>query len=244
MICVSLDAVTMETALEKMAAGFRRADLLELRIDRIADLDLPVLLKAKKGPVFVTNRRREEGGGFCGTEEERLFLLREAVRLGAEYVDLEAATDDRLAKRLLAVVAEQGRRTRVIVSSHDFQGTPAERTLRQTWHACREKGGDIVKIVTHARRPEDNLRVLSLIPYSRRRGQDIIAFCMGEQGRIGRIMAPLLGSFLAFAALEKGEEAAPGQWTVGEMRHLLKTLTVARSSADESNTVDCIRTKS
>jgi 3-dehydroquinate dehydratase type I len=244
MICASLVAGTMETTLGKMAAGFRRADLLELRIDRIADLDLPMLLKAKKGPVLVTNRRREEGGGFCGTEEERLFLLREAVRLGADYVDLEAATDDRLARRLLAVVAEQGRRTRVIVSFHDFRGTPVERILRQTWRVCREKGGDIVKIVTHARRPEDNLRVLSLIPYSRRRGQDIIAFCMGEQGRISRIMAPLLGSFLAFAALEKGEEAAPGQWTVGEMKQLLKDLTVERSSAGESNTMDFIRTKS
>lgn len=236
MICVSIVAATMDVALVKMAAGFDRADLVELRIDRIADLDLPSLLKAKKAPVLVTNRRREEGGSFCGTEEERLFLLREAVRLGADYVDLEAATDDKLARRLLAVVAGQGCRTRMIVSFHDFRCTPAERTLRQAWHACREKGGDIVKIVTHARSPEDNLRVLSLIPYSRRRGQDIIAFCMGEQGRISRVIAPLLGSFLAFAALDKGEEAAPGQIAVEEMKQLLSTFACRKPARAGSDT--------
>lgn len=224
MICASLVAGTMEMALEKMTAGFRHADLLELRIDLIADLDLSALLKAKTGPVLITNRRREEGGGFRGTEEERILLLCEAVRLKAEYVDIEVATDDGLARRVLGAAAGQGCRTRIIVSFHDFNATPTAGPLRRIWGACREKGGDLVKIVTHARCSEDNLRVLSLIPYSRKRGQDIIAFCMGEQGRISRIMAPLLGSYLAFAALDKGEEAAPGQMTVEEMKQILRIL--------------------
>jgi len=225
-ICASLVAGTMETALEKMATGFRHADLLELRIDLIADLDLPSLMKVKTGPVLITNRRREEGGGFRGTEEERILLLCEAVRLKAEYVDMEVATDDGLARLVLEAVAGKGCHTRIIVSFHDFNATPTEGALRRIWGACRERGGDIVKIVTHARCSEDNLRVLSLIPYSRKRGQDIIAFCMGEQGRISRIMAPLLGSYLTFAALDKGEEAAPGQMTVEEMKQIMNIVTL------------------
>lgn len=224
MICASLVAGTMEMALEKMTAQSRHADLLELRIDLIADLDLPVLVKAKTCPVLITNRRPEEGGGFRGTEEERIFLLCEAVRLKAEYVDMEVATDDGLARQVLGAAAGQGGHTRIIVSFHDFNATPTEGVLRRIWGACREKGGDIVKIVTHARHSEDNLRVLSLIPYSRKRGQDIIAFSMGEQGRISRIMALLLGSYLSFAALEKGEEAAPGQMTVEEMKQIMRIL--------------------
>ncbi len=224
MICASLVAGTMERALEKMTNRSRHADLLELRIDLIADLDLPVLVKAKTGPVLITNRRREEGGGFRGTEEERIFLLCEAVRLKAEYVDMEVATDDGLARQVLGAAARRGGHTKIIVSFHDFNATPAAGALRRKWGSCRERGGDIVKIVTHARRSEDNLRVLSLIPYSRKRGQDIIAFCMGEEGRISRIMAPLLGSHLAFAALDKGEEAAPGQMTVEEMKQIMRIL--------------------
>jgi 3-dehydroquinate dehydratase type I len=223
-ICASLTAGTMKTALEKMTARCHHADLFELRIDLIADLDLTALLQAKTGPVVITNRRREEGGGFLGTEEERISLLCEAVRLEAEYVDMEVATDDGLARQVLGAAAGQGCHTRIIVSFHDFNATPTAGPLRRIWGACREKGGDIVKIVTHARHSEDNLRVLSLIPYSRKRGQDIIAFCMGEQGRISRVMAPLLGSFLAFATLDKGEEAAPGQLTVDEMKQVLGIL--------------------
>jgi len=223
-ICASLAAGTMERALEKMTNRCRHADLLELRIDLIADLDLPDLMRAKTGPVLITNRRREEGGGFLGTEEERIFLLCEAIRLKAEYVDMEAATDTGLARQVLGAAAEQGGQTKIIVSFHDYNATPAMGALRRIWGACREKGGDIVKIVTYARRSEDNLRILSLIPYSRKRGQDIIAFSMGEEGRISRVMAPLLGSYLTFAALDKGEEAAPGQMTIEEMKQVFSIL--------------------
>jgi len=47
---------------------------------------------------------------------------------------------------------------------------------------------------------------------------------MGEQGRISRVMAPLLGSHLTYAALDKGEEAAPGQMTVEEMKQVLNII--------------------
>lgn len=229
MICASLVAGAMDEALEKISNNSHHADLLELRIDLIADLDLPALMEAKTGPVLVTNRRREEGGGFRGTEEERISLLCEAVRLKAEYVDMEAATEEGLARQVLGAAAGKGGYTKIIVSFHDFNSTPAAVALRRTWGACREKGGDIVKIVTHARRSEDNLRILSLIPYSRKRGQDIIAFCMGEEGRVSRVMAPLLGSYLTFAALDKGEEAAPGQMSVAEMKIIFSILAWRRN---------------
>ena len=69
----------------------------------------------------------------------------------------------------------------------------------------------IVKIVTHAGDAADCLRVLELIPYARQEGQAIIAFCMGETGKISRIMAPLLGSAISYASLEPEEASAPGQ---------------------------------
>ena len=53
---------------------------------------------------------------------------------------------------------------------------------------------DIVKLVTLANHPADNLRLLSLIPQAQARGKDIIAFCMGPLGKWSRVAAPLLGS--------------------------------------------------
>ena len=83
---------------------------------------------------------------------------------------------------------------------------------------------DILKLVTMARQPEDNLRVLSLIPQAQARGKEIIAFCMGPLGKWSRVTAPLMGSFLTFAPFSKSGASAPGQLTVNEVKRLWKTL--------------------
>ena len=167
---------------------------------------------ARRIPVIVTNRRREEGGGFTGTEAERVAILEEAARLGADYVDIETATDPALKAELRAALA--GGTTKLIVSWHDFSGTPSAEFLKAKLAACMADAPAIVKIVTHAGAAADCLRVLELIPRARQKGQAIIAFCMGSAGKISRIMAPLLGSAISYASLEPEEASAPGQLTI------------------------------
>jgi len=221
-ICIPIMAENVESALRKMKRAFPVADILELRIDRIGDVNLKRLLERKKENILVTNRRKEEGGGFAGKEMERVALLREAASLGAGYVDIEAGTDVALIHELKEAIRKSGQGTRLIVSHHDLRRTPGTRSLRKKLDECAAAGADIVKIVTSARAMEDNLRVLSLISAGRKKGVVVIAFCMGEMGRVSRVMAPLFGSFLTFASLDKGEESAPGQFTAEEMRKILK----------------------
>ena len=114
--------MTTDAAIEKIERAAPLSDLVELRIDRIPGADLERLLAARRTPVIVTNRRREEGGGFTGTEGERVELLKEAVRLGADYVDIETATDPALKLRLRETTV--GTSAKLIVSWHDFSGTP------------------------------------------------------------------------------------------------------------------------
>jgi 3-dehydroquinate dehydratase type I len=90
--------------------------------------------------------------------------------------------------------------------------------------ACIRAGADIVKIVTTARSSADNLSVLSLIPYGRSKGKEMIAFCMGEAGIVSRIAAPALGAYLTFASLRRGAESAPGQIAAAPMRRILRLL--------------------
>ncbi|HRT26850.1 MAG TPA: type I 3-dehydroquinate dehydratase [Syntrophales bacterium] len=225
-ICVSIMAGSSDEALAKMETALTRADLVELRVDRIKNPDLGRLLAGRNKKVVVTNRRREEGGSFQGTENERMELLREAVCLGAGYVDVEAATGPLHIRELAEMIGDRGV-TKLIISHHNQTGTPGEGVLQKTIGVCRSLGADIVKVVTTARTPEDNLKVLRLIPYARRKGLEIIAFCMGDKGRISRVASPILGSFLSFASLERGEESAPGQMTVDEMRLVLSLLYTA-----------------
>jgi 3-dehydroquinate dehydratase type I len=222
MICIPIAAERTGAAIEMMARAMPLADLVEFRIDRMRNPEMKRLLGARHTPVIVTNRRREEGGGFSGTEEERVALLLEAARLGADYVDIETETAPALKEELRQVCARG--KTKRIASWHDFSGTPPAAFLQKMLAACMADGPDIVKIVTHAGEAADGLRILELIPYARQRGQAIIAFCMGETGRISRIMAPLLGSAISYAPLEPGEASAPGQLTARRMREILGML--------------------
>lgn len=224
MICISVVPATNEEALSLLGRALPLAELVELRIDRIEAAALPMLLHAGRERIVVTNRRRDEGGFFASCETRRLERLHEAVELGARFVDIEARTGSRAVGRLADAVRSHGGRTRLIVSHHDLAGTPSARTLAARVKACRALGADVVKIVTLANRAEDNLRVLEILPQAREMGQDIVAFCMGEMGRLSRVAAPLLGSCWSYASLEKGAASAPGQLTVAEMRAVLGML--------------------
>ncbi len=222
-ICIPVPARSTAAALKKMEEIYARADIMELRIDRIRNADLPKLLAAGRRAVIVTNRSGNEGGDFRGTEEERVALLKQAVQFGAEYVDIEARTDKKLIRELIAEIRKQGSFTTPIFSWHDFSGTPEPGELKNILGKCARQAG-IIKIATMANELEDNIRVLSLIPEAKKKGREIIAFCMGEKGRLSRIAAPVLGSYLSYASLEKGAESAPGQLTAAEMKRILKVL--------------------
>jgi 3-dehydroquinate dehydratase type I len=217
-ICIPIAAATTDAAIERMGRAAPLADLVELRIDRIPGADLKRLLTARRTPVIVTNRSRQEGGGFAGTDEERVERLKEAVRLGADYVDIETATDPALKSGLRKAIV--GTSAKLIVSWHDFSGTPPPEFLKAKLQEGMADGPAIVKIVTQAGETSDWLRVLALIPYARQRGQAIIAFCMGRLGKISRIAAPRLGSVIAYASLEPEEVSAPGQLTIHQMREI------------------------
>jgi len=228
-LCIPICATTTEAAVVQMEQAYPLADCLELRIDQIRDCNLEQLMQRRQPGkrILVTNRREDEGGGFPGSERERIALLQEAVALGADLVDIEVRTAKPLLRELKAQIEKQGSRTQLIISHHDLKGTPAEGALKKRLNACSKMGADIVKICTYARKMDDNLRVLGLIPYARKRGQEIIAFCMGEKGRISRIMALLLGSYLSYASLDKGAESAPGQLTIAEMKEIQEILHAA-----------------
>jgi 3-dehydroquinate dehydratase I len=83
---------------------------------------------------------------------------------------------------------------------------------------------DILKVVTTAHTPEDNLRVLALIPRARAAGKDIIAFCMGPLGKWSRVATVFLGGFLTFAPFNLKQASAPGQITDNEMRRIWRIL--------------------
>ncbi len=219
-LCIPVVETTVKKALAALKEANRRADLVELRVDYLDRVSLPPLFESREKPLIVTHRRKEEGGKYKGEERRRLAVLQEAVDLGGDYIDVELATE----KSLLRSLIRNKGRTQVILSFHDFRRTPSREELQRVFGQMIRLGADVVKMVPFARSWEDNLTILSMIPFATERRQKIVAFCMGEKGRISRIFSPFLGAAWTYASLSRGKASAPGQLTVDEMKAIWKTL--------------------
>ena len=207
MICIPIIANNLEDALHDMTEASKVADIVELRIDYIKNVDLKRLLEKRTKPVIVTNRPIREGGKFDGSEEERIALLKLAVRLQADYVDVEHDGIQHIRRDTVHRVP-----TKIIVSYHNFRETPGD--LTDIYKRLSQSGADIVKIVTHANNITDNIRIYQLLQQSQ---MPVISFCMGELGIISRILYKRFGSYLTFASLRTGKESAPGQINIHEL---------------------------
>src|SRR3990172_6909981 len=207
MICIPIIANNLDDALHDMAEASMVADIVELRIDYIKDVDLKRLLEKRTKPVIVTNRPIREGGKFDGSEEERIALLKLAVRLQADYVDVEHDGIQHIRRDTVHRVP-----TKIIVSYHNFRETPGD--LTDIYKKLSQSGADILKIITHANNITDNVRIYRLLQQSQ---MTLISFCMGELGIISRILYKRFGSYLTFASLRTGKESAPGQISIHEL---------------------------
>src|SRR5262245_58820881 len=86
-----VETVTGRTMADLRAArdAVTRADMVELRLDGVQDIDVTGALAGRALPVVVTCRPTWEGGRFDGSEQLRRSILREALDRGAEFVDVE-----------------------------------------------------------------------------------------------------------------------------------------------------------
>ncbi|MBM4323757.1 MAG: type I 3-dehydroquinate dehydratase [Deltaproteobacteria bacterium] len=219
-ICVPIAERTLHGASRAIEEAREMADLIELRVDYLKKPVLKHLLKKGGPPFIITNRRRVEGGKHRGTEEERLGVLKEAIDLEAEYVDIEVRSDRSAILNLLAGRKE----TKIILSFHDFERTPSRKSLKSTFDQMAQLEADLIKIVTLARSWEDNFSILSLLSYAKEKKKEIIAFCMGEKGKMSRIFSPLMGGAWTYASLTSEGASAPGQLPVEEIREIYKRL--------------------
>jgi 3-dehydroquinate dehydratase type I len=221
-ICVPVVEATVNRARGRYQRAARKGLWTEIRLDYLEEPapDLQKLLRTLPGPVIITNRPAAEGGRWQGKEADRLKLLSEALTLKVTCLDVELSADAGFRRDL---AARRGP-TRLILSWHDFSGTPDTSRLEAALAEMLDSEADIVKLVTMAQQPEDNVRLLSLIPRAKAHGKDIIAFCMGPWGKWSRVAAPLMGSFIAFAPFSKSGASAPGQLTVNDLKKIWRTL--------------------
>ncbi len=115
-------------------------------------------------PVIYTLRSAAEGGKFAGSDDDYLAIVSSALRLGFDYVDIEArwslATRMKLARQAVASSI------RIISSFHaPHDAIRDRRLLRARFLACADFGGcpvEFVKVVTRATDPADAAHVCAV----------------------------------------------------------------------------------
>ncbi len=212
-LCVTVLETDLQTLLLKGEKASSEGHVVEFRLDALERIELDSMLPWRFGPCVVTNRKADEGGFFKGGERERLEYLEATLDYEPSYIDLEWRSPHALRSRILGAAGN----TRTILSFHETRYTPPLKDLLTLWEEMAESGADVVKVVTLAKRFEDCLTILRFLVETGRQGPKVIGHCMGEFGKPSRVLAPLFGSFLAYAAPEGGIKGAEGQLSAGEM---------------------------
>lgn len=214
-IVASIGRKPVESALKAKQLG---ADILELRIDLIeAEADASKTLQALKKlglPVIITNRVKQEGGAWDGSEDERIKKLLSLLP-SADAVDIELCAEERDA------VVKKAKKTgkTVITSTHDFQRTPENDVMLGVIRESFEAGGDIAKLAVMPCSLDDVLRLFEVTLQSKGK---VCTIAMGSIGRHSRVIAPIYGSTMTYGYVDA--PTAPGQLRVDELKHALNTL--------------------
>jgi 3-dehydroquinate dehydratase-1 len=219
-VCVPLTSATLrDLQAEAGAVSAAAADLVELRIDRLAGApsggvarDAIELLQAALDPalpVLVTFRTAAEGGAPIGPQAYRDVLLEVVSAAGTAAVDVEAA----LPRDVVGAVVEaaHGAGKTVVLSFHDLEGTPARTAVVDLLLHQQALGADLVKLACTPRTPEDVLTLLAATrDYADRPdARPAITMAMGPLGVVSRIAGETFGSVLTFGTV--GAASAPGQ---------------------------------
>lgn len=191
----------------RLAVALGRADLVELRLDRLPAGVLGEVPPDARSRVLATCRAAWEGGAYRGTEEARHAVLRDALDAGVGYVDVEFRASFRR-----AIVEQQ--RARTVVSLHDFTAMPPD--LAETLAAMADERPAVVKVAVTATRLSD---VIAL----REAGRGIatqprVLIAMGQAGVATRVMPGHFGSCWTYA----GDGVAPGQVAADRLRDVYR----------------------
>lgn len=211
MICISLSGLSFPeciTVIQQSEYAEIRIDLLDLSHDQFKEL-----FNSKKNCIATCR-----SGKF--TDDKKNSLLKMAIVAGARFVDIDYESLAPYREELTEFAHDHN--AQVIISYHNFEKTPYPDFLDLVVNQSKKWKADRVKIATLAITKSDCSTIMAL--YARH--ENIIAFCMGELGKITRVAAPLLGAEFTYASWEDHRSTAPGQLTVAELNTIYKVLNI------------------
>jgi 3-dehydroquinate dehydratase/shikimate dehydrogenase len=206
----------------KAEQALRENSFLEFRLDYqknplLAIQKIKRLMDYRPDMISIaTCRRKQAGGNFSGSVASQLEILTKASAAGCQIADLELES----AEALKPAELERFRSTvnTLLLSYHDYKTT---KNLDETLARMLRFNADFYKVISTATCLHDNVVMMKFL----QKNADhhfMIGHCMGEQGIISRVLSVRAGSVFTFGSAGQGEETAPGQVTMRELRDLYR----------------------
>lgn len=202
--------------------ALRESSFLEFRLD-FQKNPLAAIPRIKRLMDFrpdmiaiATCRRKQAGGHFGGSLAAQVEVLTKASAVGCQIVDLELESAQAMKPAEFARL--RGNVATLLLSHHDYKTT---RKLDETLQQMLGFGADFYKVISTATCLHDNVVMMKFL----QKNSDhhfMIGHCMGEQGIISRVLGVRAGSVFTFGSAASGEETAPGQVTMRELRDLYR----------------------
>jgi len=213
--CVSIAEKTPKKLKQTLTKALKKSDYAEIRFDFLNPNVIPEALHLIRKDLRMcvsTLRPIHEGGKFSGSEKNRISIIKLIAEYNPFLLDIEFNTLKKN-KTLQRYLKSTG--TDILVSWHSFKHTPNISVMQKKLTEMK-KFSKNVKIVTMAKTISDGSRILSL--YKNSKGVKLIAFSMGNFGRMSRLLCLLLGSPYTYVSL--GKAVAPGQFSVDEVKSI------------------------
>ncbi|SRR5579884_2481787 len=227
-ICIALGLPDVESLLAHARKEYEAGErFLEFRIDYLPSPEAGVaairrfLSRHADCAILATCRRHQNHGKYNGSVEEQVRLLEAAIQAGARAVDLEIESAENCAERLQSLRSC----AYLLLSYHNYGGTPP---LDPLLRRMTRIAADGYKIVTTARKPSDNLRVLDLARANPKTPMVLLA--MGEAGFPTRVLSTAMGGLYTYATPSAAGGTAAGQVSARQLRHLYRVEKLSRQA--------------
>ncbi|KAI6129330.1 EPSP synthase-domain-containing protein [Pisolithus croceorrhizus] len=225
---LSLTYPDVTPALPKISELTTGVDAVELRVDLLRESGLQTpspsyvssqlfaLRRATTLPIVFTVRTVSQGGAFPDdAPAEAGKLLKLAVRLGVEYVDVETTLPPPLIQEVVSLKGS----SQIVASFHDWTGSVKwdSVTMKAQYDAAAQIG-DVVKLIGKANDISDNFKLRDFVAKVAIASKPLIAINMGTAGQLSRVLnttlTPVTHPLLPTAA-------APGQMSVSDIHRAL-----------------------
>lgn len=235
-VCVPLVAGTPDAArAAALALPPGVADVVELRLDHLAGAAQdPQVVRAAVAavrealpahvPLLATFRSAREGGEQPADDDAYAAVVGTVLDVAgtdhaADAVDVELATPGAAA----LVARAQAAGLTVVVSSHDFTGTPPVGELVDVLRRQRAAGADVCKVAVMPHDADDVLALLTATrAFAREADRPVVTMAMGALGVVSRLAGGVFGSAMTFGSV--GAASAPGQVDAARLHGVLEIL--------------------